>query len=73
MADLAALIEARFGLATEAGRDMEADGVLAQILGRRSFRKYTDEPVPEYMRAILLAAFGGNAGGMKKRGRDPTS
>jgi nitroreductase/FMN reductase [NAD(P)H] len=56
MADLAALIEARFGLATEAGRDMEADGVLAQILGRRSFRKYTDEPVPEYMRAILLAA-----------------
>ena len=56
MADLAALIEARFGLATEAGRDMQADGVLAQILGRRSFRKYTDEPVPEYMRAILLAA-----------------
>ena len=56
MADLAALIEARFGLATEAGRDMQADGVLAQILGRRSFRKFTDEPVPEYMRAILLAA-----------------
>ena len=56
MADLAALIEARFGLATEAGRDMEADGVLAQILRRRSFRKFTDEEVPEYMRAILLAA-----------------
>ena len=56
MDDLAALIEARFGLANEAGRDMAADGVLAQILGRRSFRKYSDEEVPEYMRAILLAA-----------------
>ena len=56
MDDLAALIEARFGLATEAGRDMEADGVLAQILRRRSIRKFTDEEVPKYMRAILLAA-----------------
>ena len=50
MDDLAALIEARFGLATEAGRDMEADGVLAQILRRRSIRKFTDEEVPKYMR-----------------------
>ena len=55
MGDIADLIEARFGLAAEAGRDMTADGVLAQILRRRSFRKYTDEDVPEFMRAILLA------------------
>jgi nitroreductase len=56
MADLADLIEARFGLASETGRDMAADGVLAQILRRRSYRRFSDEEVPEYMRAILLAA-----------------
>ncbi len=55
---IADLIEERFGLATEDGRDMPAEGELAAILSHRSHRRYTDDPVPdEVLRIALAAAF----------------
>ena len=56
MTTIADLIEARFGFATEAGRRMAGEGAIARIIGRRSFRKYTADPVPGELRDILLAA-----------------
>ncbi|NQV57816.1 MAG: nitroreductase family protein [Rhodospirillales bacterium] len=56
MTDIADLIEARFGLATDAGRGDAAAGTIGQILGRRSYRKYTDQDIGEDRRTILLAA-----------------
>lgn len=49
------LIEDRFGLPTEDGRDMPAEGEIAAILNHRSHRRYTDQPVPDELLRIALA------------------
>jgi nitroreductase/FMN reductase [NAD(P)H] len=55
---IADLIEDRFGLPTEDGRDMPAAGELAAILRHRSHRRYKPDPVPdELLRVVLAAAF----------------
>lgn len=53
---IADLIEDRYGIATEDGRDMPADGELATILSHRTHRRYTDQPVPDELLRVLLAA-----------------
>ena len=53
---IADLIEDRFGLPTEAGRDLPAEGTVAQILGHRTQRRYRPDPVPEDVLGVLLAA-----------------
>jgi nitroreductase len=53
---LADLIEARFGLPTEAGRDMPAEGTVAQLLAHRTHRRYKPDPVPDDILEIVLAA-----------------
>ena len=53
---LADLIEARFGLTTEAGRDMPAEGAIAQLLAHRTHRRYKPDPVPDDVLEIVLAA-----------------
>jgi nitroreductase/FMN reductase [NAD(P)H] len=53
---IADLIEDRFGLPTEAGRDLPAEGTVAQILGHRTQRRYRPDPVPENVLDVLLAA-----------------
>jgi nitroreductase len=59
---LADLIEDRFGLPTEAGRDMPAEGELARILARRTHRRYTDRPISDALLEVLLAcAFSASA------------
>jgi len=50
---LADLIEDRFGLPTGAGRDMPAEGELAQILGHRSHRRNKPDPVPDGLAASV--------------------
>lgn len=55
MAQLSDLIAKRFGLPSETGRDHLAEGTLADILGRRTYRKYSDEPVSEDLVRVLLA------------------
>ena len=54
--NLAELIEFRYGLPTEIGRDRPAEGFLAQVLDRRSHRRWTEDPVPEDLLQTLLAA-----------------
>lgn len=55
---IADLIEDRFGLATEDGRDMPAEGELAAILRHRSHRRFKPDPVPEeLLRVVLAGAF----------------
>ena len=53
---VADLIEDRFGLPTQAGRDRPAEGALAQLLGHRTHRRYTPDPVPDDVLEIALAA-----------------
>jgi FMN reductase [NAD(P)H] len=53
---IADLIQDRFGLPTEAGRDRPAEGALAQVLTHRTHRRYTAAPVPDDVVEILLAA-----------------
>ncbi|NQW10367.1 MAG: nitroreductase family protein [Alphaproteobacteria bacterium] len=53
---IADLIEDRFGLPTEDGKDMPAEGELAAILRHRSHRQFTDTPVPDELVRIALAA-----------------
>ncbi len=55
MTTLADMIEDRFGIKTNAGSDIDAEGVLETILGRRSIRKYADTPIPEGYLEIMLA------------------
>jgi nitroreductase len=59
MTTLADMIEDRFGITTGAGAELgveiDAEGVLAAILGRRSIRKYADTPIPEGYLEIILA------------------
>ena len=44
---LADLIEYRYGLPTDVGKDAPAEGMLARVLDRRSHRRWTEDPVPE--------------------------
>jgi nitroreductase len=53
---IAELIEARFGLPTEAGRSMPAEGTVAQILNHRTHRRYKPDPVPDEVLTVVLAA-----------------
>jgi len=55
-ASLADLIEARFGLATQAGRGLPAEGTLAAMLSRRVCRSYADTAVGEDLMQLLFAA-----------------
>ncbi|HET7341928.1 MAG TPA: nitroreductase family protein [Methylomirabilota bacterium] len=56
MKTLADLIQDRFGLPTEAGRSLPAEGAVAQILSHRIHRRYKPDPVPDETLEILLAA-----------------
>ena len=52
------LIEARFGLETDTGESIEDNGILGQILSRRSRRAFNDDPVPlDLLDTLLAAAF----------------
>ena len=53
---MADLIEDRFGIPTEVGRNMEATGELANILKHRSHRRFKDDPVSDDILEVLLAA-----------------
>jgi nitroreductase len=53
---VAELIEQRFGVPSDAGRDATAAGELAAILSHRTHRRYTDQPIPEDLMQQLLAA-----------------
>jgi nitroreductase len=53
---VADLIEARFGLPTEAGRALPAEGTVAQLLAHRTHRRYKLDPVPPDVLEIVLAA-----------------
>lgn len=53
---IADLIEDRFGLPAENGRDLPAEGTVAQMLGHRTQRRYRPDPVPESVLGIVLAA-----------------
>jgi nitroreductase/FMN reductase [NAD(P)H] len=53
---IADLIETRFGLPTQAGRDRPAEGVVAQLLAHRTHRRYKPDPIPDDLLEIVLAA-----------------
>ncbi|MED5473497.1 MAG: nitroreductase family protein [Pseudomonadota bacterium] len=53
---IADLIEKRFGLNTDAGRDMQGFDELTNILNHRSHRRYKDEPISDKLLEVLLAA-----------------
>jgi nitroreductase/FMN reductase [NAD(P)H] len=55
-ANLSELIEARFGLPSDTGRDCPAEGTLAAMLARRVCRDYRPDPVDEDLMQVLLAA-----------------
>jgi nitroreductase len=55
MAHIAELITARFGLPSDVDLDSQAAGRLADILARRSYRRYLEREVPESLRTTLLA------------------
>jgi len=56
MKTFADLIQDRFGLPTEAGRGMPAEGAVAGILAHRIHRRYTSAPVSDETLEIVLAA-----------------
>ena len=53
---IADLIEQRFGLPSEGGRDAPAEGELASILSHRTHRRYTEQPISEDLMQQVLAA-----------------
>ena len=53
---IADLIEERFGLPTQAGRAMPAEGSVAQILSHRVQRRYKPDPIPDEVLEVVLAA-----------------
>ena len=53
---VADLIHARFGLPTRAGESVPAEGILAQLLGHRTHRRYKPDPVPDDVLEIALSA-----------------
>ncbi len=52
---LADLIEARFGMPSEIGRQRAAEGELASLLTHRTHRRFTDDPVPDEVVELILA------------------
>ncbi len=52
---IADLIEQRFGLPTSVGANQPAEGTIAQILDRRTHRRYTDQPIDDELLNTLLA------------------
>jgi len=56
MTTIADLIQDRFGLPTGAGRDLPAEGTVAQILAHRTHRRYKPDPVPDDVLDVVLAA-----------------
>ena len=56
MKTIADLILDRFGLPTEAGRSLPAEGTLAQILSHRIHRRYKPDPVSDETLEVVLAA-----------------
>ncbi len=51
------LLRARFGIESRTGTDTPAEGTVAQILNRRSHRRYTDRPVdPDLLETLLACA-----------------
>ena len=55
-ASLAGLIEARFGLKSEVGKTLPAEGTVAAMLSRRVCRAYAYKPVPEDLMEVVFAA-----------------
>lgn len=55
MTTIADLISERFGIETETGRTMPAEGTLAEFLGHATRRRYTDRPVDDDLLNVLLA------------------
>jgi nitroreductase/FMN reductase [NAD(P)H] len=53
---IADLIEARFGLPTDAGRSLPAEGTVAQMLAHRTHRRYKPDAVPDEVLQVVLAA-----------------
>lgn len=53
---IADLIQDRFGLPTEAGRDRAAEGALALLLSHRTQRRYKPDRVPDDVLEMALAA-----------------
>lgn len=53
---IADLIEQRFGIPSEAGRDAPAEGELAAILSHRTHRRYTEQPISDDLMQQVLAA-----------------
>jgi nitroreductase len=53
---IADLIQDRFGLPTEAGRERPADGALAVLLSHRTQRRYKPDPIPDDVVEMALAA-----------------
>lgn len=56
MKTIADLIQDRFGLPSDAGRSLPAQGAVAQILSHRVHRRYTTAPVTDETLEIVLAA-----------------
>ena len=57
-ATIADLIEDRFGLPVEAGRNQPAQGELAAILTRRVHRRFRPDPVPdEVLQTVARSGF----------------
>jgi len=52
---IADLIERRFGLPAAAGREQDATGAIATLLGHRSIRRFTDQPVDDDTLDLVLA------------------
>ena len=53
---IADLIENRYGIPTNTGATMAAEGELANILNHRPHRRFTEDPVSDEILDILLAA-----------------
>lgn len=52
---IAELIAGRFGLPTTTGKDEQADGAVATLLGHRTIRRYTDAAIDEATLELLFA------------------
>ena len=53
---IADLIQDRFGVPTDAGSTMPAEGAVAQLLSHRTHRRYRPDPVPRDVLDVALAA-----------------
>lgn len=53
---LADLVTRRYGIETDLGVDRPAEGLMAQILDRRSHRRWKEDPVPDDLLNLLFAS-----------------